>query len=96
METTVIQVAGWIPAVIIPSATILQMVKLLRTRDAGGVSIGTWLLFTLANVSLYIYTEKYAEPQAVIGLLGTALVDVLIVILCLVFRRQSHTRPAGT
>ena len=41
----------------------------------------TWLLFGIANVGLYIFTEKYFTVQALVGLLGTAIMDFVIVAL---------------
>jgi len=43
----------------------------------------TWFLFGVANVAVYIYTEKYFAPQTIIGFLGTALVDFIIASLAL-------------
>ena len=32
----------------------------------------TWTLFGIANIAVYIYTEKYLAVQTIIGFLGTA------------------------
>ncbi|MEM9003961.1 MAG: hypothetical protein AAGE59_10595 [Cyanobacteria bacterium P01_F01_bin.86] len=72
-------VAGWIPAVVLPTATISQLVKIVQSKSAEGVSLVTWLLFGIANVGLYIFTEKYFSLQSLIGLLGTAIMDFIIV-----------------
>ncbi|MEM7064849.1 MAG: hypothetical protein AAF572_17030 [Cyanobacteria bacterium P01_B01_bin.77] len=71
--------AGWIPAIILPAATISQLAKIVRSKSAEGVSLATWLLFGIANVGLYIFTEKYFALQALLGLLGTAVMDFIIV-----------------
>jgi hypothetical protein len=42
------------------------------------VSWLTWFLFGLANVAVYIYTEKYFALQTIIGFLGTAVIDFVI------------------
>ena len=83
MSPGLIEVAGWLPALIIPLATLIQLVAILRRRTAAAVSGWTWFLFGIANIGLYIYTEKYTAPQAIIGLLFTAFVDFLIVALVL-------------
>ncbi|MEM1308398.1 MAG: hypothetical protein AAGF98_02665 [Cyanobacteria bacterium P01_H01_bin.153] len=75
--------AGWIPAIILPTATVSQLVKIVRSRSAEGVSLATWLLFGIANVGLYIFTEKYLAIQSLVGLLGTAMMDFIIVALIL-------------
>ncbi|MGK7898119.1 MAG: hypothetical protein AB4372_32000 [Xenococcus sp. (in: cyanobacteria)] len=46
--------AGWIPAIVLPTATTSQLVKITRSKSAQGVSLTTWLLFGIANVGLYI------------------------------------------
>ena len=75
---------GWVPALIIPAATVLALVNALTTKDVAGMSLWSWLLFGLANVCFYIYTEKYRSPQAILGFLGTALLDFVIVAVVLV------------
>ena len=78
MPSTLITFCGWLPAVIIPVATFLQLLAILRKRSAEGVDWLTWLLFGVANVGLYIYTEKYRDVQSVLGLLGSAMMDFVI------------------
>lgn len=72
---------GILPAIIFPAATFLQIVRMLRERSTAGVSVVTWLLFGVANIALYVYAERYAEWQAIAGLLLTALFDFVIVAL---------------
>lgn len=74
-----VEVAGWIPAIIFPSATSVQLIKIAREKTAKGVSIITWVLFGFANIGLYFYAEKYFSLQSIIGLLGTAILDFIIV-----------------
>lgn len=76
--------AGWLPATIIPTATALQLFGMWRRRSAAGVDPLVWGLFGVANLGLYVYTEKYVEPQAVLGLLLTAVLDFWIAALALV------------
>jgi hypothetical protein len=75
--------AGILPAIIFPAATLLQIVRIVRHRSTAGVSKTTWLLFGLANIALYVYTERYGEWQAIAGLLLTAVLDFVIVALAL-------------
>ena len=42
-----------------------------------------WTLFGVANISVYIYTEKYLAPQTIIGFLGSALLDFVIAALAI-------------
>lgn len=74
-----IELAGWIPAIILPSATSIQLIKIIREKTADGVSLLSWSLFGLANIGLYFYAEKYFSIQSIIGQLGTALLDFIIV-----------------
>ncbi len=74
-----VELAGWIPAIIFPSATSVQLIKIIREKTAEGVSILAWVLFGFANIGLYFYAEKYFSLQSVIGLLGTAMLDFIIV-----------------
>ncbi|MEM9266447.1 MAG: hypothetical protein AAGA46_13055 [Cyanobacteria bacterium P01_F01_bin.13] len=85
-HTLITNLAGWIPAVILPTATISQLLKIVRSKSAEGVSLSTWLLFGIANVGLYIFTEKYFTLQALIGLLGTAIMDFIIVAMIVLVR----------
>lgn len=75
MRSILIDLCGWLPAIIIPLATIIQLSAILRNRSTEGVSAITWCLFGVANIGLYIYTEKYGDIQAIAGLLGSALLD---------------------
>lgn len=88
-----VDIAGWVPAVIILGAIILQLVTMLRRRSAAGVNGTVWLLFGVANLCLYIYTEKYWEPQSIVGLLGSALLD--FVIAGLAYGRYGMKNPTG-
>ncbi|WP_299489379.1 hypothetical protein [Acaryochloris sp. IP29b_bin.137] len=83
MTPTLIKLAGWLPAVIIPTATIIQLATILKDRSTQGVSWLTWSLFGVANIGLYIYTEKYTAIQSIVGLLGSATLDFVIAALAL-------------
>lgn len=74
-----VNLAGWIPAIVFPSATGWQLFKILKSRNAAGVSVLTWLLFGVANIGLYVYTEKFLTFQSIFGFLGTAGLDFVIV-----------------
>jgi len=78
MDSQVVDIAGWLPAIIFPAATLIQLVAILRTNTVKGVSPLTWTLFGIANIAVYIYTEKYFAAQTIVGFLGTALLDFII------------------
>lgn len=79
MSDILTNLAGWIPAIVLPTATMSQLLKIIRSQSTEGVSLTAWLLFGIANIGLYIFTEKYLALQALIGLLGTAVMDFMIV-----------------
>ncbi len=79
----VMELAGWLPGIIFPGATALQLYKIWKEDTAKGVSISTWFLFAIANVGLYIYAQKYDSLQMIVGLLGTAALDAAIVVVAL-------------
>ncbi|MDA3873492.1 MAG: hypothetical protein PF795_05995 [Kiritimatiellae bacterium] len=96
MRESLINLSGWIPAIILPLATLFQLVKIASTRSAKGVSILTWLLFGIANIGLYIFTEKYTHIQSIMGQLLTSILNFVIVGWILVLRkREPPSREAG-
>ncbi|SHO57082.1 hypothetical protein [Vibrio quintilis] len=92
---TIIDIIGYIPAIIFPVATLSQLFHLLKTKSSAGVSLITWVAFATGNVSLYIYTEKYNELQTIAGLLLTAILQVAIVLLILKYRTPKPVSVSG-
>jgi uncharacterized protein with PQ loop repeat len=88
------QIAGIVPAVVFPLATLAQLVRMVRLRSAASVNVATWLLFGFANLAIYVYAERYTEWQAIIGMLLTGLLDFVIVALALTWLRSSSA-PEG-
>ncbi len=84
------QLAGIIPAVVFPVATLVQLVPMVRRRSAAGVSSLTWLLFGFANLGVYFYAERYAEWQSIVGMLLTAVLDFIIVGLVWIDRHRGR------
>ena len=92
---SIAQIAGILPAVVFPAATLVQLVRMVRARSAAGVSVATWLLFGFANLAIYVYAERYTEWQAIVGMLFTAVLDFVIVGLALVrYRSPRSSRNA--
>jgi len=58
MPDVMTDIAGWVPAVVFPVATAAQAFRIAMKRSADGISMISWVLFGLANVGLYLYTEK--------------------------------------
>jgi hypothetical protein len=84
----VAQIAGILPAIVFPAATLLQLARMVQKRSAAGVNALTWFLFGLANIAIYIYAEHYGEWQAIVGMLLTAVLDFVIVALALLVYRK--------
>lgn len=80
---------GWVPAVVFPAATALQLAAILRAKSSEGVSIPAWSLFAFANICLFAYTEKYGELESILGALGTALLNLCIVVAAIRYRRRA-------
>jgi len=78
MPDTLIQIIGSIPALIFPLASISQLVVMYREQSSEGVSVATWLMVFVANVSLYVYTQKYDEIQSILALLGAAALNLSV------------------
>lgn len=85
-----IQVAGAIPAIIFPTASLIQLIALLKRRNADGVSALSWFCFGIANICLYIYTQKYDEWEAITAFLGTSTLNFAVCILTLYYRNTSQ------
>ena len=85
---TFAQIAGILPAIVFPAATLLQLGRIIRNRSAAGVNVATWFLFGWANIAIYIYAEHYTDWQAIVGMLLTAILDFAIVGLALFAYRK--------
>jgi len=90
MNNFFVELAGWIPAIVFPVATGLQLVTMFSKKTSEGVSVITWAMFGFANIGLYIYAEKYFSIQSMIGFLGTAILDFIIVGACLIMRKNKE------
>jgi uncharacterized protein with PQ loop repeat len=88
MNQLFINLAGWIPAIVLPIATFGQLIKIIRAKEVKGISLFTWLMFGLANTGLYFFTEKYFAIQSLLGLLLTAIFDFTIVGLIKHYKKQ--------
>ena len=76
------------PAVIFPMASGLQLLAILHRRSAEGVSVPAWALFAIANMCLFVYTEKYGEMESIMGALGTAALNLCIVAAAWRYRKK--------
>ncbi len=77
---TISEMAGWVPAVILPGSTLLQLLQILKEKKIEGVSWVSWLLFAAANLGAYVFTENWFQIQAILAFLLSAVLDVVIVL----------------
>lgn len=77
------------PAVILPAATLDQLVTILRSGSGENLSAVTWLLFLLANLGALFLGRpdgRIAVVQMALAFGLTALLDVAIVAAIIAFR----------
>lgn len=89
---SIVEVMGYVPAIVFPTATVLQLIHLFKTKSSEGVSTIAWVAFALGNVSLYIYTEKYTEIQSIVGLLLTSVLQIGIIFLAMNYRKPAVSK----
>lgn len=87
-SSQLIQLVGWIPALIFPTATAVQLVAIVRSRSSEGVSVVAWTMFAIANISLWIYTEKHGEIASILATLGSAALNICIVVAAIRYRKK--------
>ena len=78
--------AGWLPAVILPTATAEQLRALLTADSVAGTSALTWGLFLLANLGAMVLgtaETPLARFQMALAFGVTALLDFALVALIL-------------
>jgi len=87
---------GWVPAIVFPAASVLQLVALLRAKSSAGVSWLTWSLFAFANVCLYMTVAEWTRPQVIVSTLGTAVIQALVVMMALRLRADNRAKTSGS
>ena len=92
MNETVTNLAGWIPAIVLPTAALIQLLTITRRKCVDGISATAWALFGFANLGLYVFTEKYLALQTLIGLLGTAVLNFVIVGMVVSIRKKAKKK----
>lgn len=75
----VAEYSGFLPAILYPVATILQLVKIIKSGSSVGVSINTWILNLVANIGLYFLSNQYYNWKSIVGFLGTGFICAIII-----------------
>jgi uncharacterized protein with PQ loop repeat len=87
------EILGWVPAVVFPAATMMQLLVIVRRKTAAGISITAWTAYAIANICLFLYTEKYSELESIFGDLGTAALNLCIVGASIRYRNGPSGNP---
>ncbi|MGV6859356.1 MAG: hypothetical protein ACWA5X_10310 [bacterium] len=88
MSPELLKLIGLIPALIFPAASLVQLLTILKRRQADGVSLLTWVMVGVANVSLFVYTQKYTDVLTIMALLGTAVLNFTVALTAWYYQRQ--------
>lgn len=75
-------IAGWLPAIIFPTATLFQLIPVIQGKT-DGVSAISWTMFGLANLGAYIFSTQKLTIQIILAFLVSSIMDFIIVIRCL-------------
>jgi len=94
MSESFLEFVGWVPGIIFPGATLLQLVKIWRSRSVEGISLGAWCMFGTANVCMFIYAQNYTDLQTIFAFLGTAVLNFAIVAAVLGFGKSGGESPS--
>ncbi len=92
------KLVAWLPALILPGATIAQLLALLDSGSAENVSPLTWFMFMLANVgALYLGRPEggLARLQMALAFGLTALLDLIIVAIVIVYQAAESSAIIG-
>jgi len=87
---SLLQIAGILPAIIFPAASLAQLLAIWKRQSAEGVSVATWLLVGVGNVSLFVYNGLYTDIFNIAALLGAAVLNFCVAGMAIYFQRR-HT-----
>ena len=60
------QILGWIATFLFSIMVIPQMIKTIKSRDTGGVSLLLFIIFLVANIIALIYAIMISQPPLII------------------------------
>ncbi len=82
------QVFGYIGAILVSALALPQLVKILRERDAAGVSVPAWIMQALCCLTFLIYGLRLAQMPQIMGNILPVVGALAIVAVALVSRRK--------
>ena len=74
----IVELAGGITAIILLTAGLIQLFKILKTKKAAGISSFAWFLYGVAGIGSYIFAEKYIAWQAIFSFLVPGVISLAI------------------
>lgn len=84
----IVEISGWLTAVILVSAGTIQLTKIIRTGKATGISPVAWFLYSIASIGAYIFAEKYISWQALFSFLVPGALNLTIAILASIYNQR--------
>jgi len=80
LEKTVFAVA-----IIAPLTTLPQIIKIISTKTAAGVSLLTWTIYTLVTIPWIIYGIVHKEKPIIVSYVLWLILNTLVVIAILLY-----------
>ena len=75
----------WIPAVSFPLSHLVQIFKMLRAKEVGGLSVVTFAMYFFGNMGAYLFAAKYLDPRTLLSFVLTGILEIVIVSLAFHF-----------
>lgn len=88
MPDGLLELIGLVPAVFFPTASLVQLVAMLRRGNATGVSVMSWSMVGVSNVCLFAYTRQYDDPITIMALMGAAVLNFCVAGTALYMQQQ--------
>ena len=79
---------GVYPAIVLPLAVFLQLLKILKKKGCKGVSVITWSLQLIGNIVLYFLLGKPFDLVAIFNSLVPGFFCLLIILYCTLFTKN--------
>jgi uncharacterized protein with PQ loop repeat len=84
----IVELAGGITAIILLTAGLIQLFKILKTKKAAGISSFAWFLYGIAGIGSYIFAEKYIAWQAIFSFLVPGVISLIISVLAYKYNKK--------
>jgi len=62
-----------------PSATVIQIITIIAQKNVSGISVVTWLIYLMVNISWFLYGFLHkSKPLAIVNLISVITCIVII------------------